>query len=136
MILNGHRQGVSVSVIANRFGIDRKTARKSHAWPGGAGLRSEPVAAPDAALRSSRTCASGAASPRLTGRCLWRELHDGGYQGGYPAVRERSGTCGRRQPRLRKALRDPLGDQAQVDFSQFRVAFVDQREVTGVVWLF
>ena len=87
MILDLHRQGAGVSVIARRTGLDRKTVRKIIA----SGLE-PPVYGPrpprvtrlhpfEAYLRERL-----AAVPELTGRRLHRELGGLGYRGGYTAV--------------------------------------------------
>ena len=87
MILDLHRQGLTVSAIARELGVDRKTVRKSIAR----GLE-PPVYGPRkprrrridpfvAYLRERAT-----AYPGLTGRRLLRELRERGYEGGYTAV--------------------------------------------------
>jgi hypothetical protein len=117
MILDLHRQGLSVSAIAFQLNIDRKTVRKYLAR----GLEA-PVYGPrqprprriDPFVPYLRERVG--AWPGLTGRRLFRELKECGYQGGYTAVTDA----------LRK-LRSPAtpvfevrfetspGDQAQVD---------------------
>jgi transposase len=85
MILDLHRQGLSVSAIALQLGIDRKTVRKYLAR----GLEA-PVYGPrqpwprriDPFIPYLR--ARVEAWPGLTGRRLLRE--ERGYQGGYTAV--------------------------------------------------
>jgi len=86
MILDPHRQGLGVSAIARRVGIDRKTVRKSsaawsrrsmaHASRGHGRL--EPF---EAYLRQRVV-----AYPSLTGSRLPREIREQGYDGGYTAV--------------------------------------------------
>jgi transposase len=91
MILDLHRQGLSVSAIALQLGIDRKTVRKYLAR----GLVA-PVYGPrqprprrlDPFLPYLRERI--AAWPGLTGRRLFRELKERGYQGGYSAVTDAS----------------------------------------------
>src|SRR5437762_13024281 len=87
MILDLHRQGLSVSAIARRVGIDRKTVRKYIARgsePPSYGPRKprarrlEPF---EAYLRQRIT-----AYPGLTARRLLREIKQHGYAGGYTAV--------------------------------------------------
>ena len=138
MILDLHRQGLSVSAIAGQLGIDRKTVRKYLAR----GLEA-PVYGPrqprprhiDPFIPYLR--ARVEAWPGLTGRRLWRELKERGYQGGYTAV-----TDALRELRPPATLvfevrfETPPGDQAQVDFAQFQVAFADEPGVTRIVWLF
>jgi transposase len=64
MILDLHRQGLSISVIARELGIDRKTVRRTIAGglePPGYGPR-KPVR--DGLIRSCRTCGSGSRPTR------------------------------------------------------------------------
>ena len=82
MILELHRQGVSLSAIARQLGIDRKTVRKHSA----AGLtapsykarppRERAIASFEPYLRERL-----AAYPALSGRGLWREIKDHGICG-------------------------------------------------------
>src|ERR1700730_16989582 len=67
MILDLHRQGLSVSAIARACGIDRKTIRKY-------------------IERGLDAPSYGPRQPRPTGRRLFRELKEFGYAGGYSAV--------------------------------------------------
>src|SRR5271170_6862681 len=87
MILDLHRQGLSVSAIARQLGIDRKTVRgyiaKGLEPPAYKKRPPSPgIVAPFAPYLRERL----AAYPGLTGRRLWRELKERGYQGGYTAV--------------------------------------------------
>jgi hypothetical protein len=101
MILELHRQGVSVSAIARQLGIDR-TVRK-HIASG--------LAAPSYKARPPRERAITtfepylrerlAAFPALSGRRLWRKIKDRGYAGGYTAVT----SCANFRRRARKASR-------------------------------
>ena len=84
MILELHRQGVTVSAIARRVGLDRKTVRR---------YVSDGLEPPVYGPRKPRTTQLQrfehylrerlAAFPQLTGRRLHRELRDLGYTGGY-----------------------------------------------------
>lgn len=138
MILDLHRQGLGVSAIARRVGIDRKTVRKYIARglePPTYGPRKprprqlEPF---EAYLRQRVV-----AYPGLTGSRLLREIREQGYQGGYTAV-----TDFLREVRPRPAapfevrFETPPGEQAQVDFAQFEVVFTDEPGVVRKVWLF
>jgi transposase len=66
-----------------------------------------------------------------------REIREQGYDGGYTAV-----TDFLREVRPRPALafevssETPPGEQAQVDFAQFEVVFVDEPGAVRNVWLF
>ena len=128
VILDLHRQGLSVSAIAQRTGLDRKTVRKYIA----AGL--EPPAygprqprptkvAPFQAYLRERV----AAYPELTGTRLHREIGELGYGGGQTAVKEvlrevRPNPA----PGFEVRFETPPGRQAQVDFAHFRTVFTDE----------
>jgi transposase len=78
-----------------------------------------------------------AAYPGLTGRRLWRELRERGYEGGYTAVTDVLRDI--RPPPLPAfeiRFETPPGDQAQVDFAQFQLQFTDEPTITRIVWLF
>src|SRR5215472_7605806 len=89
MILDLHRQGLSVSAIARQLECDRKTVRKYI----GRGLdppaygprqpRSTVVRPFEPYLRERI-----AAFPELTGTRLLREIKELGYSGGYTAVKD------------------------------------------------
>src|SRR6266508_1896284 len=87
MILDLHRQGLSIAAIARETGKDAKTIRRYIAH----GLE-PPVYGP----RPPQVCRLDpykaylqeriAAYPQLSGRRLLREIRDLGYDGGYTAV--------------------------------------------------
>ena len=138
MILDLHRQGLSVSAIALQLGIDRKTVRKYLAR----GLE-VPVYGPrqprprriDPFVPYLRERVE--AWPGLTGRRLFRELKERGYRGGYTAVTDALRDLRPpAAPPFEVRFETPPGDQAQVDFAQFQVAFADEPGVTRIVWLF
>ena len=132
------RQGLSISEIARRTGLDRKTVRKylqrGLAVPayGPRAPRPRRLAPYEGYLRERVEACAG-----LSGRRLYREIRALGYRGGYTAVTD----CLRR---IRPALRPPFerrfetapGRQAQVDFAEFLVEFADQPGVRRRVWLF
>lgn len=138
MILDLHRQGLSVSAISRQLGIDRKTVRAYIAK----GL--EPPAYKKRAPRPRMTESFVpylkqriAEFPTLTGRRLWRELKERGYRGGYTAVTDVLREL--RPPRasgFEVRFETPPGEQAQVDFAQFDVEFTDEPGVRRIVWLF
>jgi len=138
MILDLHRQGLSVSAIARQLGLDRKTVRKyiKHGLAAPAYGPRQPrprQLAPYEAYLRQRV----AAHPGLSGRRLLRELRENGYAGGYTAV-----TDFLRQvrppaaPAFEIRFETPPGAQAQVDFAQFRVTFTDEPSALRIVWLF
>ena len=138
MILDLHRQGLSISAIARQLGLDRKTVRRAIAQ----GLE-PPVYGPrqprisqlqpfEPYLRERL-----AAFPDLSGRRLHRELHDLGYTGGYTILTDllrEIRPVGTAPFEVR--FETPPGRQAQVDFAHFRTVFTDEPEVERVVWLF
>ena len=138
MILDLHRQGVSVSDIARRVGLDRKTVRKYIARglepPVGKARRPRALLIDGVApyLRERL-----AAYPELSGRRLWREVRDLGFKGGYTSVTgflhdiRPAGV-----PAFERRFETPPGRQAQVDFAQFRTEFADDPGQTRIVWLF
>src|SRR5215471_19425879 len=89
MILDLHRQGVSVSAIARRAGLDRKTVRKyleRGLEPPAYGPRPprETKLAPFERYLRERV----AAFPELTASRLLREIRDLGFTGGYTTVKD------------------------------------------------
>ena len=140
MILDLHRQGLSVSAIARQLGTDRKTVRKYIAR----GLeppRLRPAAATPARARPVPPLPARARrrpGPGLTGKRLWRELKERGYQGGYSAVTD-----------ALRELRPPRGAAFEVRFeTAARAAGPGRlrplpggvrrraRACTRIVWLF
>ena len=138
MILDLHRQGLSVSDIARRTGFDRKTVRRYIAR----GL--EPPAytprpprltllAPYHACLRERV----AAFPELRASRLLRELRAMGYRGGYTQLTDFLRTVRPQAPvGFEQRFETPPGQQAQVDFAHFRAEFTAEPGVNRVVWLF
>ncbi|HEX2681979.1 MAG TPA: IS21 family transposase, partial [Candidatus Dormibacteraeota bacterium] len=138
MILDLHRQRLSVSAIARQLERDRKTVRKyierGLAAPVYGPREPRPtVVTPFAAYLRERI----AAFPELTGSRLLREIRELGYAGGYTAVKDFLRTV---RPRALQAFErrfeTPPGKQAQVDFAFFRTIFTDQPGAERIVWLF
>ncbi|MBR0939530.1 IS21 family transposase [Bradyrhizobium jicamae] len=138
MILDLHRQGLSVSAIARQLGIDRKTVRayiaKGLEPPAYKKRAPRPrVMDPFALYLRERV----AEFPTLTGRRLWRELKERGYAGGYTAVTDYLRDMRPVRPGgFEIRFETPPGEQAQVDFAQFDVAFTDEPGMRRIVWLF
>ncbi len=138
LILDLHRQGLSLSAIARQSGLDRKTVRRYVER----GL--EPPAYQPRPPRANRIAPFQAylrervaAYPELTASRLHRELRDLGYAGGYTTVKVflrgvRPGATAGFEVRFET----PPGRQAQVDFAHFRTVFTDEPGVERVVWLF
>ena len=138
MILDLARQGLSVSAIARRTGLDRKTIRKYIAK----GL--EP---PAYTPRPPRQTLVGPfepylrerlqAFPELSGRRLLRDIRALGYQGGYTVLKDFLRTVRPRpETQFERRFETPPGKQAQVDFAFFKTVFTDQPDVERIVWLF
>jgi transposase len=138
VILDLHRQGLTVSAIAQRTALDRKTVRKYIA----AGL--EPPAYGPRQPRPTKVAPFQAflrqrveAYPELTVVRLHREIGELGYKGGQTAVKEFLREIRPRPvPGFEVRFETPPGRQAQVDFAYFRTAFTDEPGVERVIWLF
>lgn len=138
VILDLHRQGLSLSAIARQTGLDRKTVRRYVQR----GL--EPPAYQPRPPRMGKVAAFHgylrervAAYPELTASRLHRELRDLGYDGGYTAIKDflrgiRPGVATGFEVRFET----PPGRQAQVDFAHFRTVFTDEPDIERIVWLF
>jgi transposase len=132
------RQGLSVSAIARKVGLDRKTVRKYlerglEAPVYGPRAPRPRQLAPFAAYLRERI----ALYPELSGKRLLREIRELGYGGCYSVVTDflRAARPPRRQA-FERRFETPPGRQAQVDFAQFRTEFTDEPGVTRTVWLF
>ena len=138
MIHDLKREGLSLSAIARQSGLDRKTVRK---------YLDRGLEAPAYTPRDPRPCLIDpyagylrervARYPDLSGRRLFREIRDLGYEGGYTAVTDflRDARPPKR-PVFERRFETPPGKQAQVDFAEFAVEFTDEPGVTRKAWLF
>ena len=138
MILDLHRQGLSLSAIARRTGMDRSTIAKyvkCGLEPPRYGPRNPrpTVITPVEAYLRERI----AAFPDLNGSRLLREIQERGYTGGYTALKDFLRTIRPAAPQpFERRFETPPGKQAQVDFAHFRVTFTDTPEAERIVWLF
>ncbi len=138
MILDLHRQGLTISAIARRTGMDRTTIAKyikrGLEPPSYGPRRPRPtVVTPLEAYLRERI----AAFPELTGRRLLREVKELGYAGGYTALKDFLRTIRPRSPQpFERRFETPPGKQAQVDFAYFRTTFTDEPGAERIVWLF
>lgn len=139
MILDLHRQGLKMAAIARQVGIDRKTVRKYIA---------RGIEVPTYGPRQPRDRlldpwmdylrARLEAYPGLSARRLLREICERGYTGGYSTVRDTVRVlrpAGGGSP-FAVRFETPPGQQAQVDFAQFRVRFTSAPDSVQIVWLF
>jgi transposase len=137
MILELHRQGLPISVIAERTGHDRKTVRK---------YIEQGLVAPRYKPRPAKTVLLAPyldylrerllAWPELTGSRLLREIREQGYMGGKTILNDylrqiRPAPA----PGFEVRFETPPGLQAQVDFAEFKVRFASE-VVDRKVWLF
>ncbi len=140
MILDLHRQGLSVTAIARRTGRDPKTIRKYIER----GLEL-PAYGPRQVGRPNKITPyldyvreRVAAFPDLTATRLTRELRERGYTGDYTAVKRFVAAIrpsnGPKPYEVR--FETPPGHQAQVDFARFVTVFEDEPGVTRIIWLF
>ena len=138
MILELHRQGLSISAIAREVGLDRKTIRKYverglEAPLYGPRKPRPTLLDPFTAYLRERV----KAYPGLTGQRLFRELKELGYPGGYTAVTDYlRDVRPAADPRFELRFETPPGEQAQVDFARFQVVFTGEPTTPRVVWLF
>ena len=131
-------EGLSISEIARRSGLDRKTVRKYLQR----GLKAPgygPRAPRPRLLDPYRAYLRGRieAFPRLRGARLLREIRSLGYSGGYTCLTDYLREI--RPPRqngFEHRFETAPGVQAQVDFAQFKTIFSDEPERLRVVWLF
>ena len=132
------QQGMSVRAISRHTGYNRRTVAKYLRN----GLK-EPKFKP----RAPRPCKLDPyreylgsrleSFPQLSGRRLFREIRDRGYQGGYSILTSYLRTIRPRPPvEYEQRFETPPGEQAQVDFAEFRVAFTDEPGRTCRVHLF
>ena len=132
------RQGLSVSAIARKLGMDRKTVRK-HLEVGIAPPAYSPRAAQPRLIEpfEDYLLARITAWPELSGKRLLRELKERGYPGCYSVVTDflRGVRPPRVQPFERRFETAP-GKQAQVDFAQFQAEFSDEPGIVRILWLF
>jgi len=140
MLLDRHRQGLSVTAIARRTGRDPKTVRKYIER----GLE-PPVYGPRQVGRPGKLLPFVdyirerlAAFPDLTATRLLREVRERGYGGAYSAVKRFVAAIrpndGPKPFEVR--FETPPGLQAQVDFARFVVGFENEPGTNRIIWLF
>jgi len=140
VILDLHRQGLSISAIARRTGRDAKTIAKYIER----GLEL-PAYRPRQVGRPSKLAPyldylreRAAAFPDLSAVRLTREIRERGYSGAYTAVKRFLAAIRpeHRPKPFEVRFETPAGQQAQVDFARFVTEFTDEPGVARIVWLF
>ncbi len=133
-----HHQGLSISAIARQTGLDRKTVRK-YLQRGLTAPRYGPRAPRPQLLDPYRAYLRERieAYPTIRATRLLREVRALGYTGGYTQL-----TAYLRDIRpvdergFEHRFETAAGEQAQVDFAQFKTVFVDEPDRIRVIWLF
>jgi len=140
MILELHRQGLSITAIARRTGRDPKTVRKYVER----GLE-PPVYGPRQVGRPNKLAPyldylrqRLAAFPDLSAVRLTREIRERGYNGAYTAVKRFVAAIRpESEPKpFEVRFETPPGYQAQVDFARFVTSFTDEPGIVRIIWLF
>jgi transposase len=140
MILDLHRQGLSVTAIARRTGRDPKTIRKYIER----GLE-PPVYGPRQVGRPNKIAPyldylreRITAYPDLSAVRLTREINERGYTGAYTAVKRYLAAIRPEHQAKPFEVRfeTPAGYQAQVDFARFVTTFTDEPGLARIIWLF
>jgi transposase len=114
MILELHRQGLSISAIAERTGYDRKTARKYiRRRAGGAEVQGAPAAADGDRSVQGVPARAGTGLAGADRARLLRELRELGYGGGETRVEDFLRTVRpTAAPLLEVRFETPAGQQA------------------------
>ncbi|MGE5669446.1 MAG: IS21 family transposase [Betaproteobacteria bacterium] len=136
-ILELHREGLTISAIAERTGKDRKTVRKYIRQ--GLSVPSYKVRAARARVMDPYLCYVSErinTYPELTASRLLREVRELGYRGGRTALADVVREVRPRLPHFELRFETPPGRQAQVDFAYFEVEFEDAPGKRQIVWLF
>jgi transposase len=140
MVLELHRQGLSITAIARRTGRAPKTIRKDIEH----GIEA-PASGPRCVGRPSKLTPyldflseRVTAFPDLSAARLTREIRELGYSGAYTAVKRSLAAIrpeGQPKP-YEVCFETPPGVQAQVDFARFVVEFADDPGTSRIVGLF
>ena len=138
MIHELRKKGLAIAEIARMTRRDRKTVRKylqrgmEQPKYGPRALRARKIDPYIGYIRERLQ-----ACPKLTAMRLLREIRERGYPGGRSAVTEVVAAIRPREATgFEHRFETASGEQAQVDFAQFKVVFRDQPENVQVVWLF
>ena len=138
MIHELKNEGLSISEIARRLGINRKTVRKYLQCERNdvAAVKRQPRASK---LDSYRPylCARLREHPQLSAKRLLREIRQHGYRGGYSILADYVHTV-RPAAEVDYEIRfeTPPGWQAQVDFAHFEMEFLAEPDLRRRLYLF
>jgi transposase len=136
-ILELHREGLTISAIAERTGKDRKTVRKYIRR--GLAIPSYQSRTPRARVMDPYLCyvkERVTTFPELTASRLLREIRELGYGGGRTSLADVVREIRPRLPSFELRFETPPGRQAQVDFAYFEVEFDAVPGKRQIVWLF
>jgi transposase len=132
LILDLHRQGLSLAAIARRTGMDRSTVAKyvkrglEPPCYGPRHPRPTVITPVEDYLRERL-----AAFPELNGSRLFREIQERGYTGSYTALKGFLRTIRpAAPPPFERRFETAPGQQAQVDFAHFRTTFTYGATIT------
>lgn len=138
MIHQLKQEGLSISEIARRLNVDRKTVRRYLATglePPAYSQRPPVVSCLDPYKDYLQERLS--AFPRLSAKRLLREIGELGYGGGYTVLTDYLRSIRPEEPQpYERRFETSAGDQAQVDFARFIVQFECDPEHERIVWLF
>ena len=138
MIHELRSDGLSISEIGRRLGIDRKTVRKYLQCDRNEleAVRRQPRPSKLDPYRAY-LCGRLRDYPQLSGRRLLREIQQRGYTGGYSILADYVHTV-RPAAEVDYEIRfeTPPGRQGQVDFAHFQVEFLAEPDIRRRLYLF
>ena len=141
MIHNLKAEGLNITEIGRRLGLDRKTVRKYlHAEINDPQARQRQCKPSKLDRYKNYLLERLKAYPQLNWNCstrLLREIQQRGYDGGYTILGDYLRSV-RPLAEMNFEIRyeTPPGRQAQVDFAMFQTHFKDPPEVLRRIWLF
>ena len=132
------QQGMSVRAIAHHTGYNRRTVTK-YLRNGLKEPRYKPRAPRPGKLDPYRDYIANRLEsfPQLSGQRLLNEIRDRGYRGGYSILASHLRKVRPKPPvEFEQRFETPPGEQAQVDFAEFRVTFTNEPDRQYRVHLF
>lgn len=131
-------EGHSISEIARRLSMDRKTVR-THLARGLEPPQYQPRPPVKSLLHSYKAYLGEKVEscPGISATRLLRDIRDLGYQGSYTLLTDYLRTIRPAKPiQFEKRFETAPGKQAQVDFARFTTRFRTEPDLQRVVWLF